>query len=113
MCCGFQADLAALEDRYSTIRSRKQQISGEMRATTKALSKAELEIQKATLEIKALGVQISEQEALLPDLREAAKAAPSADEAGVLKKLQSEIAKAEKTLAAAVEPTKQLEADIA
>ena len=62
------------------------------------LSAAELSIKKAELEGKALGVQIKEQEALLPELREAAQAAPSEDQAGVLKKLAADINKANQIL---------------
>ena len=109
----MESELAALEDRFKTIRSRKQAITVEMRATGKALSSAELSIKKAEMEITALGVQIKEQEALLPELREAAKAAPSQDQAGVLKKLEADIKKANKTPEAAEGPTKKLEAEIA
>ena len=62
------------------------------------LSAAELSIQKAEKAVEALGVQIQEQEAQLPDLREAAKAEPSEDQAGVLKKLAADIKKANETL---------------
>ena len=34
----MERELAGLEDRFKTIRSRKQQISAEMRATSKAVS---------------------------------------------------------------------------
>ena len=50
------------------------------------------------MDVEALGVQIQEQEAQLPELREAAKAEPSEDQAGVLKKLAADIKKANQSL---------------
>lgn len=50
------------------------------------------------MDVEALGVQIQEQEAQLPELREAAKAEPSEDQTGVLKKLAADIKKANQSL---------------